>query len=167
MPDFDVEAFVAKLDRMGLKLTSVPLADGKLRINRWRMLNAGEHTQQIHDLWAMQIGNNQERIDVLAAHLAKAAPQVTANRINPNRTRIGPMQSATATTMPAGSKIAAAQSTSTSLRASIGAPKPAGVQATADQPNPVGPRNAIGLHGAAGLQKVPGMPSSDGLPKAK
>ena len=126
MPDFDVEAFVARLDRMGLKLTSVPLADGKLRINRWRMLNAGEHTQQIHDLWAMQIGNNQERIDVLAAHLAKAAPQVTANRINPNRTRIGPMQSATATTMPAGSKIAAAQSTSTSLRASIGAPKPAG-----------------------------------------
>ena len=38
MPEFDVETFVARLDRMGLKLTSIPLADGKLRVNRWRML---------------------------------------------------------------------------------------------------------------------------------
>src|SRR6266849_5433491 len=85
MPEFDVEAFVAKLERMGIKLTSVPLADGKVRINRWRMLNAGEHTQQIQDLWASQIGDDQARIDVLAAHLARVTPQVTANRIGVNR----------------------------------------------------------------------------------
>jgi len=72
MPEFDVEAFVAKLERMGIKLTSVPLADGKVRINRWRMLNAGEHTQQIQDAWATQIGDDQARIDVLAAHHARA-----------------------------------------------------------------------------------------------
>ena len=42
MPEFDVEAFVAGLERMGVKLTCVPLADGKVRINRWRMLNAGD-----------------------------------------------------------------------------------------------------------------------------
>src|SRR5215471_5324643 len=43
MPDFDVETFVTKLDRMGMKLTAVPLADGKLRVNRWSMLHASEH----------------------------------------------------------------------------------------------------------------------------
>jgi len=90
MVEFDVAAFVAKLERMGVKLTAIPLADGKLRINRWRMLHAVEHTQQIQDLWASQIGDNQARIDVLAAHLScaalsnpvvsNAAPRVTANR---------------------------------------------------------------------------------------
>jgi hypothetical protein len=73
MPDFDVEAFITKLDRMGMKLTAVALADGKLRVNRWCMLNAAEHAQQIRDLWTTQIGNDRERIDVLAAHLANAA----------------------------------------------------------------------------------------------
>jgi hypothetical protein len=73
MADFDVEAFITKLDRMGMKLTAVPLADGKLRVNRWCMLNAAEHAQQIQDLWTTQIGNDRDRIDVLAAHLANAA----------------------------------------------------------------------------------------------
>src|ERR1700704_3774246 len=82
MPEFDVEAFVAKLERMGLKLTSVPLADGKVRINRWRMMNAGEHTQQIQDLWMSQVGDDQARIDPLGASLARVAPPATANRIS-------------------------------------------------------------------------------------
>jgi hypothetical protein len=73
MADFDVETFITKLDRMGMKLTTVPLADGKLRVNRWCMLNAAEHAEQIQDLWTTQIGNDRERIDVLAAHLASAA----------------------------------------------------------------------------------------------
>jgi hypothetical protein len=73
MPDFDVEAFITQLDRMGMKLTAVALADGKLRVNRWCMLDAAEHAEQIQDLWTTQIGNDRERIDVLAAHLANAA----------------------------------------------------------------------------------------------
>jgi hypothetical protein len=73
MVEFDVEAFVAKMDRMGLKLTAVPLADGKYRLNRWRTMDALAHTQQIQDLWASQVGDNQKRIDQLAAHLAQAA----------------------------------------------------------------------------------------------
>jgi hypothetical protein len=73
MLEFDVEAFVAKMDRMGLKLTAVPLADGKYRLNRWRTMQAFEHTQQIQDLWVSQIGTNQNRIDQLATHLAHAA----------------------------------------------------------------------------------------------
>ena len=73
MADFDVEAFITTLDRMGMKLTAVPLADGKLRVNRWCMLNAAEHAGQIQDLWTTQIGNDRERIDVLAAHLANVA----------------------------------------------------------------------------------------------
>jgi len=72
MQEFDVAAFVAKLDHMGLKLSTIPLADGKLRVNRWRTLKAAEHTQQIQDLWATHIGSNQERMDLLAAHLADA-----------------------------------------------------------------------------------------------
>jgi hypothetical protein len=88
MQEFDVEGFVAKMDRMGLKLTAVPLADGKYRVNRWRMMQAVEHTKQIQDLWTSQIGGNQARIDQLAAHLSQAAPRVTANRIVPGLRKV-------------------------------------------------------------------------------
>jgi hypothetical protein len=77
MADFDVEAFIRKLDGMGMKLTAVPLADGKFRVSRWCMMKANEHAQQIQDLWTRQIGDDQERVDVLAAHLAKLAPRDT------------------------------------------------------------------------------------------
>jgi hypothetical protein len=89
MPDFDVEAFVTKLDRMGMKLTAVPLADGKLRVSRWYTLSAAEHTRQIQDFWTIQIGNDQERIDILAAHLAKSAPREPADYISSSRLRVG------------------------------------------------------------------------------
>ena len=89
MPEFDVEAFVSKLERLGVKLTSVPLADGKVRINRWRMLNAGNNNQQIQDLWNVQIGENQAHIDLLAAYLAHTAPPVTASRLNVSRAMAG------------------------------------------------------------------------------
>jgi hypothetical protein len=82
MPDFDVEAFIAKLDGMGMKLTVVLLADGRFRVSRWCTMKANEHAQQIQDLWSRQIGDNQERIDVLAAHLAKAVPQETARVVS-------------------------------------------------------------------------------------
>jgi hypothetical protein len=72
MFEFDIETFVAKMDRMGLKLTVVPLADGKYRLNRWRTMQSFEHTQQIQDLWASQIGGNQNRVDQRAFHLAHA-----------------------------------------------------------------------------------------------
>jgi hypothetical protein len=78
MPDFDVEAFVAKLESLGVKLTAVPLADGRMRINRWRMPHAVD-ASQIESLWASQIGQNQGRIDVLAAHLAPASAKVIGN----------------------------------------------------------------------------------------
>ncbi len=89
MADFDVEAFITKLDRMGMKLTAVPLADGKLRVNRWCMLNAAEHAQQIQDLWTAQIGNDRERIDVLAAHLANAAVGEAVDCISSGPLQIG------------------------------------------------------------------------------
>jgi hypothetical protein len=72
MFELDIETFVAKMDRMGVKLTVVPLADGKYRLNQWRTMEAFEHTQQIQDLWASQIGGNQNRVDQLAFHLAHA-----------------------------------------------------------------------------------------------
>jgi hypothetical protein len=69
MIEFDVEAFVKQLNRMGLKLTAVPLAEGNYRVNRWRTIDAVEHHQQIQDLWASQIGDSQSRLETLAAHL--------------------------------------------------------------------------------------------------
>jgi hypothetical protein len=96
MADFDIEAFITKLDRMGMKLTAVPLADGKLRVNRWCMLNAAEHAEQIQDLWTTQIGNDRERIDVLAAHLAKAAPREAVERISSSPIQIGSQSQPTA-----------------------------------------------------------------------
>ena len=53
----------------GAQLTAVPLADGKYLVNRWRMSGAFEHAKQIEKLWISQIGNNQSRMDQLAAHL--------------------------------------------------------------------------------------------------
>jgi hypothetical protein len=87
MPDFDAEVFVTELDRMGVKLTVIPLADGKLRVNRWCMLTATEYAQQIENLWITQIGNDSERIDLLATHLIKTAPLEAGDRItlSPNR----------------------------------------------------------------------------------
>ena len=81
-PDFDVEGFIAKLDDMGMKLTAIPLADGKFRVSRWCMMKANEYAEQIKDLWTTQIGDDQKRIDVLAAHLAKALPRDTGPYIS-------------------------------------------------------------------------------------
>lgn len=92
MPEFDVEAFVAQLERLGVKLTAVTLADGKLRVNRWRMMQAAEHAEQIRDLWASQIGDDQARMDVRAAHLVAVQRGVPApaNRAAPVRPAAGP-----------------------------------------------------------------------------
>jgi hypothetical protein len=80
MTGFDVAAFVANLECLGIRLTAVPLADGKLRISRWRMMQAAEHTDQIQDLWDTQVGEDQDRIDVLAAFLnARSAAQRLAS----------------------------------------------------------------------------------------
>jgi hypothetical protein len=80
MLDFDVEAFVAKLESLGVKLTAV--ADGRMRISRWRMPLAVD-TVQIESLWASQIGENQGRIDRLAAHLAPASAKVAGHGSTP------------------------------------------------------------------------------------
>lgn len=94
MAYFDVAAFVSKLDRMGVKLTVIPLADGKVRINRWNFLAAAEHMARIGDLWAAEIGENQARIDLLAAHLSRGVPDparivATSKRTEPAPREVG------------------------------------------------------------------------------
>jgi hypothetical protein len=81
MPEFDAEEFVAALDRMGVTLTAVPLAGGTYRVNRWRLPQAVEKSEQIEKLWNSQIGDNQTRIDQLASHLTRTQPRPTTNRI--------------------------------------------------------------------------------------
>jgi hypothetical protein len=81
MAEFDIEGFIADLERMGMKLTAVPLADGKFRLNQWWLPHASDHVQQIEDLWASQIGNHQARIDLLVAHLTRAIPKAATNPI--------------------------------------------------------------------------------------
>jgi hypothetical protein len=81
MSGFDCKAFVEEMERWGLTLTTVPLADGKYRVNRWRMAQAAEHTQQIEEAWTTQIGDGQERMDQLATYVYLTAPHRTTNRI--------------------------------------------------------------------------------------
>jgi len=126
MPDFDVEAFITKLDHMGVRLTAVPLADGKLRISRWCMLSASEHAEQIQELWSTQIGNNQDRIDALAAHLAETAPWAAW----------------------------AGAACVTSRPVQIGSPSIAAPNAPLDRPAPADHKNASGPDRAAGQEKA-------------
>jgi hypothetical protein len=81
MVEFDAAGFVAQLERMGVRLTAVPLADGKVRINRWRMIHAADNSRQIQDLWN-QLGEDQSRIDQLAAFLdaRSTPPRLTSDR---------------------------------------------------------------------------------------
>ena len=78
MAEFDVEAFVAHLQGMGMKLSAIPLADGSFRIGRWRMVNAADD-HQIQEFWASQIGDDQQRIDTLAVYLAKKTPPIISS----------------------------------------------------------------------------------------
>ena len=73
MNAFDVESFVAEMDRMGVKLTAVPLADGTVRVNRWRTMQAVDHGHKSEHLWGSQVGHDQVRMESLAAHLMKRA----------------------------------------------------------------------------------------------
>jgi hypothetical protein len=59
MPRLDIEAFVSAIEGLGLRLSATPLADGKVRLNRWRMPDAVLNTQKIEDLWAARIGDDQ------------------------------------------------------------------------------------------------------------
>lgn len=83
MPDFDVAGFVARLDRLGMMLSAVALADGRFRVNRWRTIAATEHAGDIDALWQGQIGNDQGRLDVLAAHLANPPSPGTEALVRP------------------------------------------------------------------------------------
>jgi hypothetical protein len=47
--ELEVEVFIAELERMGMKLTALQLADGKLKIYRWRMRGAREHARNRHE----------------------------------------------------------------------------------------------------------------------
>jgi hypothetical protein len=58
------------------------------------MLNAAEHAEQIRDLWAAQIGNDRERVDVLAAHLANAAAGEAVDCITSGPLQIGSQSAA-------------------------------------------------------------------------
>jgi hypothetical protein len=73
MPEFDAEAFGSELTGLGMKLTAVPLADGTIKIYRWRMTGAFENAKQIEALWASQIGNDPTRTGLLASHILGAA----------------------------------------------------------------------------------------------
>ena len=71
MTEFDPQGFIAELERMGMKLTALQLADGKFKVYRWRMQGAREHALQIEALWNSQVGENQARIDLLAEHIIR------------------------------------------------------------------------------------------------
>jgi hypothetical protein len=69
MSEFDIDAFITELERLGLKLTAMRLPDGTYRVNRWRTPGAIAHAEQIERLWAMHIGDNKTSIRLLADRL--------------------------------------------------------------------------------------------------
>jgi hypothetical protein len=71
-PEFDAAAFIAELDRMGMKLSALQLADGTFKVYRWRMRGARERVKEIEALWDAQVGGDQARIDVLAKYIIRA-----------------------------------------------------------------------------------------------
>ena len=71
MPEFDIDAFITEVERLGLKLTATRLLDGTYRVNRWRMPDAITNAQQIEDLWAKHIGDDKARMILLGTHLAR------------------------------------------------------------------------------------------------
>jgi hypothetical protein len=71
MQQFSIEAFISDVERLGLRLSATRLADGKIRLNRWRMPDAVINAQRIEDLWAVQIGESRERLEELARHVLK------------------------------------------------------------------------------------------------
>jgi hypothetical protein len=71
MPEFDIDAFITEVERLGLKLTATRLLDGTYRVNRWRMPDAVSNAQQIEDLWATHIGDDKARMSLLGTHLAR------------------------------------------------------------------------------------------------
>jgi hypothetical protein len=66
-----VGVFVSDVERLGLRLSATPLADGKVRLNRWRMPDAVLNAQKIDDLWAVQIGDDQARMEELTIHVVR------------------------------------------------------------------------------------------------
>ena len=81
MPEFDPAAFTSEIESAGLKLTAIPLADGKYRVSRWIMPSADRN--QIENLRAAKIGDNPTHLDKLAWHLARRPPAP--------RTLVGPL----------------------------------------------------------------------------
>jgi hypothetical protein len=77
--EFDVDGFITQLERLGLKLTATPLADGSYRVNRWRMPEASKHTDEIEHLWTTHIADNKSRLTLLASRLIRRPP----SRIHP------------------------------------------------------------------------------------
>ena len=62
MTEFDPQGFIAELERMGMKLTALQLADGKFKVYRWRMQGARQNALQI-ETREDRIGENQARIE--------------------------------------------------------------------------------------------------------
>jgi hypothetical protein len=79
MPELDIDAFITELERLGVKLTTIRLPDGTYRVNRWRMLEASAHAEQIERLWATHIGDNKTHMRLLADRLLVRASTSNAN----------------------------------------------------------------------------------------
>jgi hypothetical protein len=79
MSDFDVDAFITELERLGLKLTATRLLDGTIAstVGGCRMLS---RTHSIEELWATHIGDDKARMLLLGTRLARRASNPKGER---------------------------------------------------------------------------------------
>jgi hypothetical protein len=75
MGGFRVDDFVATVEHLGLILAAVPLADGTIRLSRWRMPDAVTHASEIENLWTTHIGDDPDRLKQLATHIMERTSQ--------------------------------------------------------------------------------------------
>ena len=66
----ELEKLVEAFESLGMKLTVTPLADGSLRLNRWRMINYWSHAREAEAFWTERLGEDRERLAALTNFVA-------------------------------------------------------------------------------------------------
>ena len=54
------------------------IADGTVRLSRWRMPKAVINAKEIEDLWTAQIGEDPDRIEQLTTHVMDRTSRLSA-----------------------------------------------------------------------------------------
>lgn len=69
MSDFSIKDFLDRLSTLGLMLSASRLADGSIRLNRWRGMNFYENEAEINNVWMSNMAGQDTRMQDVARYL--------------------------------------------------------------------------------------------------